>query len=270
MTTNNVELLIDEDCPMCNLYGKYLAKNKLVNLNSYQNSVLEKDCKVNYEKAKNQIALVDKDNNKTLYGLEALYRAFGPKFPKLIKFLQMKIPAAFMPIVYAFISYNRKQIAPSTSKICNPNFILKYRIAYLVFGIIISAFIFKIFCKNLVFDFVHFFTFQNILFLLMVHFCFQFIILSKYDFEKRINYLGNLCTVFIIGNLLLVPIILLSTFLELSNWNIAIYITVSLTFILKLHFKRCKIIAVGFLPSISFMAFLFLIFCIKFFASVVL
>ncbi len=267
---NDLELLIDEDCPMCNMYGKYLAKNNLVSLNSYQNSAKQKNEMVNYEKAKNQIALLDHNSNKTLYGLDALYMAFGAKFPRVIQFMKLSLPARLMPIVYAFISYNRKQIAPSNSKICNPNFVLKYRIAFLLFGLIFSAFIFKIFCQKIIFDFIHFFNFGNILFLIIMHFCFQFILLSTYKFEKRMDYLGNLCTVFIIGNLLLIPIVIFSIFLELSNLFLAIYILLLVFFLIKVHFKRCKIIGVGYLPSVSFMAFLFLIFFLKFFASFVL
>ena len=267
---NDLELLIDEDCPMCNMYGNYLAKNDLVCLNSYQNAVQQKSNSVNYEKAKNQIALIDHKNNKTIYGLEALYKAFEKKFPRLIGFLKLPLLAKIMPVVYAFISYNRKQIAPSASKICNPSFILKYRIAYLLFGLIISAFIFKIFCQKIIYDFIHLFSFNTILFLLAIHFCFQFTILLKYKFEKRIDYLGNLCTVFIIGNLLLVPIVILNTILELSNWIIATYVLLLVGFLIRVHFKRCKMIEVGYLPTISFIAFLFFIFSLKIFASIVL
>jgi predicted DCC family thiol-disulfide oxidoreductase YuxK len=259
--SNNLELMIDEDCPMCNLYGKYLAKNDLVTLNSYQNSVQEKNTAIDYEKAKNQIALIDHDNNKILYGLEALYRAFGTKFPKLISFMKLSIPAAIMPKVYAFISYNRKQIAPSNSKVCTPSFILKYRIAFLVFAVLFSANVVNMFCKQFAFSVLSNIFFVEILLISCSQIVIQYFILYSFQFEKRIDYLGNLATINIIASLLLLPLIFWNTLLDLAAVFSVGYLLLVFTVMLWQHVKRCTILGMGNFVTVSFVWFYILLLC---------
>jgi predicted DCC family thiol-disulfide oxidoreductase YuxK len=260
MKNNPLELLIDEDCPMCNMYGNYLAKNGLVSLNSYQNSIQEKNTAVNYERAKNQIALIDHDNNKTLYGLDALYRAFGTKFPKLISFFKLPLPATIMPVVYSFISYNRKQIAPSNSKVCAPNFVLKYRVAFLLFGLLFSAFIVRLFCKSFIFYSISSISFVEIVILGLGQLFIQYVILHRYNFTKRIDYLGNLVTINLLGSLLLLPFIFWNTFMDLHFIFYLGYPLFVFTVMLWQHIKRCNILCIRNMTTVSFVGYFVLLF----------
>ncbi len=108
---------------------------------------------VDFDRAKNEIALVDHNRNKVVYGLDSLLLIIGNSFPLLEKIARIQTLYWFFKRLYSFVSYNRKQIIPSaknkTEQSCVPDFNLKYRIAYIAFTVIFSAYILSVFSEKM-------------------------------------------------------------------------------------------------------------------------
>jgi hypothetical protein len=256
------ELLIDQDCPMCNLYGSYLESKKIVVINPYQSSIQNKNILVDYDKAKNQIALI-KSNNEVCYGVDALLYLFNPILPRVTNFFSKGIPYRLALKCYNFISYNRKVIAPSKSKfnnqICAPNFVVGYRWAYIFIATIIAATILYFYSAilNDSKSSLHIIYFAIVLLgqLMWQSHCF-------YDKSRElmIEYFGNLITVSLIGGLILIPALFLQFLLKISSTYLEYYFTVVILIMLYEHVRRCKILEIELCVSISWMVFMVIVF----------
>jgi hypothetical protein len=155
--------------------------------------------------------------------------------------------------LYSFISYNRKQIIPSpkdyTEQSCVPDFNLKYRIAYISFVVIFSAYILSEFSVKLNFNLERNFLREFAVCLCQI--VWQTLFLKTYLKGKIWDYLGNMMTVSLIGTLLLIPALM-------TNFTPVFYLIyfgmVVLIMFLE-HIRRCRILKLNFLPTISWMVF---------------
>lgn len=116
-------------------------------------------------------------------------------------------------IVYNFISYNRRVIAAKQVISCNfncaPEFNKTWRMAYIIFAIIISTLIFKSIIPLFVFP-------------IFAAFAHHFAIIGfKNKQEKQYTFTGYLVTSLLIAALLYLPFKLVST---IFNWPLILYI----------------------------------------------
>ncbi|MCJ8155315.1 DUF393 domain-containing protein [Chryseobacterium sp. SSA4.19] len=115
-TLENHTLIYDNKCPMCNIYSKGFIKSGMLDKNgreaftklSFRNKNL-----IDFNRAKNEIALIDHKKNKVVYGLDSLLLIIGNSFPLLAKIIRIQPLYWFFKKLYSFVSYNRKQMAPS-------------------------------------------------------------------------------------------------------------------------------------------------------------
>lgn len=85
---NNHTLIYDNECPMCNLYSKGFIKSGMLNENgreAFTELSLGNEKLIDFNRAKNEIALVDHEQNKVIYGLDSLLLIIGNSFPRLEK-----------------------------------------------------------------------------------------------------------------------------------------------------------------------------------------
>jgi hypothetical protein len=257
---NKYNLLIDEDCPMCRVYGKYLANKKDVNLTSYQVEKKNANPHVDFETAKNRIALVASDgqNHTTYYGVDAMLIAFRNSFPRLVSLFKKEMPYRLMSYFYNFISLNRKVIAPARPRhdyMCIPDFDLNYRLAYIVLTALFTSFILNVYCGN-IFEVMGLApSMVRELIICFGQILWQSIVFRKWDREYKMEYLGNMMTVSMIGGLLLVPMILLRMVFEFSVWVELAYFFVVVNIMLLEHMRRCSILLLGWMPSISWVIY---------------
>ena len=112
-TLQNHTLIYDNECPMCNIYSKGFIKSGMLDESgreaftelSFKNKNL-----IDFNRAKNEIALVDHSKNKVIYGLDSLLLIIGNSFPTLEKIARIQPLYWFFKKLYSFVSYNRKQI----------------------------------------------------------------------------------------------------------------------------------------------------------------
>jgi len=247
---NQLYLLYDEGCPLCNWYTKAFVKHDFISNETrlpYSQAVLENKLQFNHELAKNKIALVNAENNETLYGIDSLLYILGTKMPWIQKIGQWE-PIHFLLVqIYSFISFNRKAIAPvhvcETNCSCDPSVSYFWRIIYILFatsiihfsvGYYFFQFLNAHLVENPVPDFILFGS----------QFVFQFAsfrLLKQRDFY---TYAGHLTTVSLIGALLLIGIGLVLTLLQNLGINIGLLAPlgfgVVLTAMFLIHYTRIK------------------------------
>ncbi|WP_144282864.1 DCC1-like thiol-disulfide oxidoreductase family protein [Chryseobacterium echinoideorum] len=253
---NNHTLIYDNECPMCNLYSKGFIKSGMLSENgreAFTELSLDNEKLIDFNRAKNEIALVDHEQNKVIYGLDSLLLIIGNSFPRLEKIARIKPLYWFFKKLYSFVSYNRKQIIPSSKdyseKACVPDFNLKYRLAYITFVVFLSSYILNIFSGNLGLHLHQ--NFGRELIICVSQIVWQTVFLKSYLKEKLWNYIGNMMTVSLIGTLLLIPCLLFS----LNSFSAMIYFGIVVLIMFLEHLRRCKILQLNFLPTISWMIF---------------
>jgi len=255
-TLQNHILIYDKDCPMCSLYSKAFIKTGMLDKNGREAfSEISSKTKnlLDFRRSKNEIALINSKENKVMYGLDSLLTIIGNSFPKLEKIARFRPFYWFFQKFYKFISYNRKQIIPSekddSKNSCVPDFNLKYRLFYIVFVLLFSAYVLGFYNQHLFPDFKS--NFELEFFICCMQIVWQSVFMTFYLKEKIWNYLGNMMTVSLLGTLLLIP----ALFLDFSSIFYFIYFGIVVFIMFLEHLRRCKILKLGIVPTISWMVF---------------
>ena len=255
-TLHHHTLIYDKDCPMCNLYTSGFIKAGMLDKNGREafSEISENTkSKIDFHRAKNEIALVDQQNNTVIYGLESLLLIIGNSFPFLEKIAKIQPFYWFFQRLYQFVSYNRKQIVPSAKTdaetSCVPDFKLKYRLLYIGFVFVFSSIILGFYNQKLFPNLEH--NFQLEFFICTMQIVWQSLFMGIYLKEKIWDYLGNMMTVSLIGTLLLIPIL----FFTFSPNFYFIYFAIVVFIMFLEHIRRCRILNYGLIPTISWMLF---------------
>lgn len=255
-TLTNHTLIYDNECPMCNIYSKGFIKSGMLDENgreAFTELTLETKNLIDFKRAKNEIALVNYKNKNVIYGLDSLLLIIGNSFPLLEKIARIRPLYWFFKKLYSFVSYNRKQIIPSvkdnSEEACVPDFNLKYRLAYIASVVIFSSYVLSVFSAKLSLNLNQNFVREFAICLSQI--AWQTVFLRKYLNEKIWDYLGNMMTVSLIGTLLLLP----TLFLNLNPISSIIYFGIVVCIMFLEHLRRCKVLNLNFLPTISWMIF---------------
>ena len=250
--------MYDSECPLCNAYSQAFIKSGMLDENGRMDyKKMDSDFRsfVDVERARNEIALIDIHKKTVTYGIHSLFAIIGNSFPYLNFLFKNKYFQVFMTKIYSFISYNRRVIIggknPESTVGCVPDFSLKYRIYFLIFTVIVSSSILNKFSPILGnwWPIPHGW-FQEVL-LVSGQVIFQLLVLqvisSKISFNKRINYIGNLMAVSLIGSLLLLPAIIFNEiFPELPHAVNILWFSCVVVF---MFFEHCKRVKYNNLPS---------------------
>lgn len=258
----NHKLLIDKDCPMCRLYSKPIVKLGLAEQTcviSYQSEEAGLYTNVDHDRARNEIALLDRTTGEATYGLASLIKIITPRFPRVQTLLHHPILFKPLTILYRFISYNRKVIAPAkprpNSRECTPDFHLGYRWAYIIFVALATAFIVNNFTAQL---FPHFGWPHNLTTELVICFgqvTWQALAAHLIIGKDRINYLGNMSTVSMMGALLLLPITLFLTLVTVSVYVKLVLFFSVIGFMFFEHIRRCHLLGISSWMTVSWVAY---------------
>lgn len=255
---NNHKLLIDNECPMCRIYGGAFEKYKYVekgtclayqNADEYLMTVVDKD------RARNEIALLDTKTNEVIYGIDALTKILALRIPLIGKIMDLTFVKFFMSYVYKFISQNRKVIAPSKNphSVCVPDVQLKYRLAYLVLVAVFSSIVLNKYMIG-VYSLIN----LNSSFGREAVICFgqlfwQYLLLNKILGSQKWEYMGNLSTVSLIGTFMVIP-----GFLFPAQFKVMWFGLVVLIMTLE-HLRRSKLLQIGIWSTASWLIYRFLV-----------
>ena len=154
-TLHNHVILFDDECPMCYAYTKTFIKTGMLAKNgreAYQNMPADICPLVDRQRAANEIALVNTQTGEVTYGIQSLFKIIGYAMPVFNTLFLFSPFVYFMRKLYAFISYNRKVIIPAKVKenTIQPSFKIQYRIAYLIFAWLMTAYILTAYAQLLI------------------------------------------------------------------------------------------------------------------------
>jgi hypothetical protein len=259
-TIKNHKLLIDADCPMCKLYGNAFEANGLIEkgtCDAYQTIDRDNVKSVDMERAKNEIAFINTKTQEVVYGFDAFKKILTSAFPALKAFLNLFIIDFLGKKAYRFVSTNRKVIMPAKKAIndCSPTLNIKYRIFYMLLVALFSSMVIYQYSASINELMNWKSSFYRELSLCFGQIIWQTIFLIRILKIKIWDYLGNMMTVSLMGTFLLMPLLFLKLWLTISPIVYLVYFLVVVGLMLLEHLRRCKLLEIGLLPTVSWLAF---------------
>lgn len=254
-TLKNHVILFDNECPMCYAYTKAFLKTGMLAQDgraAYQEMPQNICPLVDQQRAANEIALVNTETGEVSYGIQSLFKIIAHAMPFFRPLFLFGPFIYLMRKFYAFISYNRKVIIPAEVKenTIQPTFKLHYRITYLLFTWLITAYILTNYA-HLLTGFVPLGHKYREYFICGGQLFFQGAIISFYRKEKLWDYLGNMMTISFAGSLLLLPIIILAKYFSFPPLFFPLYFLMVAGLMFLEHIRRSKLLNLGWLMSIS-------------------
>ncbi len=138
-------ILYDDSCPLCQLYTEgFVRLGVLPRAGRVAFGQAPKQCpevfkRLDVERGRVAIPLIDRTTGEILYGLDALFLLIGHKAAWLRPVLHQRWLKATIWPLYRLLSYNRRQIAgcapPTTLFDCRPERHLGWRTAWLAIAL---------------------------------------------------------------------------------------------------------------------------------------
>lgn len=257
-TLKNHKLLIDNECPMCRIYGgafesfEYVEKGTCL---PYQHATHLLGSKIDSQRARNEIALYNAETGKVTYGVSALVTILENRFPYIGKAMQLKPLKVSMDYIYKFISQNRKVIAPSANinSDCTPDLDLRYRLLYVTAVALLSCLVIFSFTDGINYQMGWNSSLTRELFVCFGQIIWQILFFGKILKERLWEYIGNLSTVSLIGTILLLPGFFFNTDIRV------IWFTLTVLLMTLEHLRRSKLLQIGLWPTVSWLAYRFIV-----------
>ncbi|SDJ70188.1 Protein of unknown function, DUF393 [Pedobacter sp. ok626] len=259
-TLKNHLILFDEECPMCRMYTSAFVSTGLLDEDgraAYQELPTQACPMVDRQRAANEIALVNQETGEVTYGIESLFKIFALMMPFFAPLFRFKPFVWLMSKVYAFIAYNRRVIVPPAkgeNYLFQPTFKLHYRIAYLIFTWLVTAYILSAYTGLM----------QGLLpashayreyFVCGGQILFQGLVIAIVNKDKIWGYLGNMMTISFAGALLLLPAMLLSAWFSLSPYFYLAWFMAVAGLMLLEHIRRSKLLQIGWALTITWVLY---------------
>ncbi|MEO7991824.1 MAG: hypothetical protein ABI663_19880 [Chryseolinea sp.] len=257
-------IIYDDECPLCNLYTKGFVKTGMLDGNgreAYTEVISSNIPNIDWGRARNEIALINRKDNSVKYGVESLVHIITYNFPVFKWLLNRKLIQFFLTRLYFFISYNRKIIAPGKVfeglNTCTPDMSYTYRWANIVFAWLVTSTV-LVFYSKLVVPLVPESNFIREFLICGGQIVFQGIIVGTVRKDRWIHYLGNVMTISVGGALLLSPMFFLTTLVHSNLFYIGYFMTVVGLMFLE-HIRRVKILGLPWFISLTWVIYRFLV-----------
>ncbi len=195
-TLKTKALIYDSACPMCTWYTGKMVKTGLIkehNRLAFEQLETGNYCKLDLDRARHEILMIDAETGEVLYGLDALTLVFANTYPMLRPLISKSWFKSPLRPLYFFISYNRRIIAGSTPETSGnlsyaPDFNLGWRLALIATGFGYTALCIYIFALVRALSPTLLLTCVTGYFLLLL----TFDIANNNSTERKLDYLGHL------------------------------------------------------------------------------
>lgn len=248
---------------MCNAYTKAFIKSGMLDQDGREkySTLTNRIPFLNMERARNEIALVNKEDNTITYGIHSLFKIIGHSFPFFKPLFRLRSFQTLMGYLYSFISFNRKVIVPGATfegeNQCTPTMNMGYRVAYIGFAWLVTSTILFNYSEVLN-AFIPPSSFYREFVLCGGQLIFQGVMVYCLRKDRVIHYLGNLMTVSLGGSLLLLPMLVMKTFIA-SELSFLIYFLFVAGIMFLEHIRRTKILELPLIISFSWVLYRILI-----------
>ncbi len=261
-TLKDHTIIYDHECPMCKLYTGAFVKHRFLENGGRKSfeELSEGEWKqLDTERSFNEIPLINTKSGEITYGIESLLKIISHRFSFLGVLFRAVWFRWFVKRLYSFVSYNRKVIIPGKrfekDDQCSPSFSWKYRIAYLIFAMVLTTVVLAQFSVLLPAELIHSGIWTESLVSLG-----QLVVMGAisgvFSSDKTIYYLGNLMTVSLMGSLMLVPVILVAKLIQIPELILIGYFMMVVTCMFLEHKRRLEILGMStILYSISWVIY---------------
>lgn len=132
----NKVIVYDDVCPMCKAYtAGFVRLGWLKHRSGFADAPDELLRKIDLDRARHEIPLLDTQTGEVVYGLDALFLILGKRMPFLKPLFRSRLVRGPLYQLYQIITYNRRVIAgskaPETGFDCAPDVNLFYRWLYI-------------------------------------------------------------------------------------------------------------------------------------------
>ena len=138
----NQSIIYDDSCPMCKWYtGAFVEAGMLQAQHRMGFSEISWEAfpQLDKDRARHEIPLIDTDSGQVTYGMDALFKIIGTRFPLFQPLFQWRPFRMIIYPLYQIITYNRRLIAGSRPKDtgidCAPDFHAFYRGLYMALAL---------------------------------------------------------------------------------------------------------------------------------------
>lgn len=241
----NKILIFDDNCPLCSWYSNEFVRFGFIHENG--RTVFSKlnpglFAKIDFEKSRNEIPLLDTVTGQVLYGIDALLEILDSKIPFIKKAGNIKPVKWFLQKLYKLISYNRKVIVAKKcgpgSIDCTPDMNYFYRFNFMAICLLFNTIMLIPLHKYVLTSLVYYHL--SLAELQAAHFIFVFInctLAFSLTKEKGFEYLGQVNMLALTTILLLIPLLLLNTFI-INEWINATCLVFTAAIIFKEYIRR--------------------------------
>jgi predicted DCC family thiol-disulfide oxidoreductase YuxK len=243
----NKILVYDDNCPMCKWYSGLFVKYGFLQADARKPfSILDTTLltKIDFDKSRNEIPLLDSKTGNVLYGIDALLEILDQKIP-FIKYAGNLRPINWLlKKLYKLISYNRKVIVAtkcSTGSIdCAPDINYRYRFIFMFVCLLLNTFMlypihFFVFLKRSFYH-LNFYELQAAHFSLVIINC---LIAFSFPKQKGVEYLGQVNMLALTAILSLTPLLFIQ-FVFLEEWFAMLYLIGATAYIFKEYLRRME------------------------------
>lgn len=146
--TLNSVMIYDDACPLCKIYTSAFVQTGLLKENNrlaFSNSAQNQFSFVDWQKAKNEIPLIDVQEQNVLYGIDAMIAVLFQHQKWMQNILHWQPIHWVLQKFYKFISFNRKVIVAQINERpvandCTPDFHFGYRYIFILLCLASSLF----------------------------------------------------------------------------------------------------------------------------------
>jgi hypothetical protein len=263
-TLTDHTIIYDDECPMCREYTKAFVKAGMLDQKgraAYTDVVNNNIPNINWDRARNEIAMINKKDNTVQYGIDSLMTIIGNSMPVFKPLFRFKPFYFLMSRLYFFISYNRKVMAPGNvfegNNTCTPDLNYAYRWAYIVIAWLVTSFILVQY-SHLAAPLVPASDFYREFFVCGGQIVVQGILVALVKRDRWIHYLGNVMTISLMGALALTPMLLMNGLLS-SNWFYIGYFMIVVACMFFEHLRRVSILELPWYISVSWVLYRILV-----------
>lgn len=266
-------LLYDENCPLCVWYTRLFVKYGFIQNEtrmSYQQAIQQEAFSFDEERAKSEIALVT-EGESTTYGIDSMLKVMGSRW-SLVRVIGHFLPIYWMlQMLYRFISFNRKIIAPTVCKdncSCTPKFHPFWRATFIVFCGVMTYWLVGNYFNSELSSYLKNDHFSHEFTLFVAQLLFQAIVFKALKQRDVYTYLGHLSFISLLGALVLggskIVLSTMSSFgLETALLSPVIF-GVVVALMLVEHIRRVKLLGLSSWLTVSLLIFRILIYPIVF------
>ena len=243
-------IIYDSNCKVCSSLKDVVLRLTSIpdaKVKAYKDLNDELNAKIDPDKFRNVMALIDTTGGKTIYGSEGVAYIFSSQYRVLNTLLSVRPVFRVFDFLYKTQAFNRYIIATPKSKFtcdCFPDRVVKYRMSFIILTFLVSIFLTAMLglsLRHFAHDVSASEAIVQMLLMAGTGWVLQILIATISMREKALDYIGHLGSIMIVGLLILVPWMLLYAFTRISNPYLpAISVVISSGSMLFLHIGRVR------------------------------